>query len=279
MAGAGGALRGRLAAAGALSGFSREWLALRAPFDTQARSEELARRFIAAWTLRPRVADLGAGTGANIRYLARLAPPGVIWRLFDSDAALLAEAARNTASLGSLEILHGDLARDLSRTLDGLNALSASAMMDLVSARWFDGLAAAAVKRRLPLLFALSIDGRLAFFPDDEIDGVVAAAFARDQHRDKGFGAALGPDAPRYMAERLGDLGARVTLVPTDWRIPANAPLMLSAMVEGIANAASQASAEDAAAFAAWAKRRHEAIGRNALTLVVGHQDLLAIWP
>ncbi len=262
-----------------MSGFTREWLALRAPFDTEARSEELARRFIGAWTRRPRIADLGAGAGANVQYLARLAPPEIIWRLFDSDAALLAEAARNAGSLGSLEILHGDLSHDLARMLDGVNAVSASAVMDLASAPWFDGLAEIAAKRRLPLLFALSVDGRLAFSPKDARDGPVVAAFARDQHRDKGLGPALGPDAPRHMAERLSALGARVTLAPSDWRIPAGASPMLAAMVEGIASAASQASPDDAADFTAWAKRRKRAIERHALSLVVGHQDLLALWP
>ncbi len=85
----------------------------------------------------------------------------------------------------------GDLARDLEALTAGADALTASALMDLVSASWFDTLAAIAASRRLPLLFTLSVDGRHVLTPEDTDDGRVFTAFAQDQRRDKGLGHAL----------------------------------------------------------------------------------------
>ncbi len=51
-----------------MSGFDAAWLALREPHDHAARSASLADRFALAVGARPRLTDLGAGTGANLRY-------------------------------------------------------------------------------------------------------------------------------------------------------------------------------------------------------------------
>jgi len=249
--------------------FSSEWLALRAPFDTRARDAGLARRFATALPPSPLIVDLGAGTGANALTLAPLLPQAR-FRLVDNDPALLAIARARLPC----ETVQADLTGDLAALLDGADAVSASALMDLVSASWFDALAAQAAKRRLPLLFTLNVDGRHAFTPADSGDAAVFAAFARDQGRDKGFGPALGADALRYMRERLSSLGARVSLAPSDWHVSDDGRALLSAFLDGMAEAATRAAPADAAAIAGWLKRRQA----QAPSLTVGHQDLLALW-
>src|SRR5262245_56207571 len=71
------------------------WLGLREPADTAARSTDLTH-LIADKLPRDRtirIVDLGTGTGSNVRYLAsRLAGPQE-WLVVDRDPALLAEAA------------------------------------------------------------------------------------------------------------------------------------------------------------------------------------------
>ncbi len=261
-----------------MSGFTRAWLALREPCDRRARSEALARAFAAALPANACIVDLGAGVGANMRYLAPLVRPTVRWRLVDSDAGLLAAAGDLLPRDRTIEAMQIDLASDLAAALDGADAVTASALIDLVSASWFDALAETAAHRRLPLLFALTVDGNQAFAPADEADAMVLAAFRRHQLRDKGFGSALGSDAPARMESRLEGLGAEVRVAVSDWRIGRDAPPMLAAMIDGVATAAGEAAPDRFAEIAAWRKRRHDARARASLSLVVGHQDLVAMW-
>ena len=263
-----------------MTGFSPDWLALRAPFDGRARDKALAQKFAAALPRSCLIVDLGAGTGANVLALAPLSGPEARFRLVDNDRALLEIArARLTGSL-PFEIVPDDLTRDVEGAIAGADAITASALMDLVSAPWFDALAALAGSRRLPLLFTLTVDGRHQLIPADGGDGRVFAAFAQDQRRDKGFGPALGLDAPRHMHDRLTTLGARVSLADSDWKMGmgSDGRELMAAFVAGVAEAAVRAAPADAAMIASWLERRQKQIADGSLSLAVGHQDLLALW-
>ena len=78
--------------------FDADWLALREPFDHAARSVALARRLADRLPARPRLLDLGAGTGSLFRFLAPIIGRGQDWILLDADAALLDEAFGRTAA-------------------------------------------------------------------------------------------------------------------------------------------------------------------------------------
>jgi SAM-dependent methyltransferase len=258
-----------------MTGFSPDWLALRAAVDMKARDAALAQKFVAALPASPLIVDLGAGTGANAAALAPLVGPKARFRLVDNDRALL-DIAR--ARSKQFEAVVGDLARDLDGLTAGADAITASALMDLVSASWFDTLAAMAASRRLPVLFTLSVDGRHELTPEDADDGLVFAAFAHDQRRDKGLGRALGPDAPRHMRDRLKMLGARVSLALSDWQIGCDGRALMAAYINGVAEAAARAAPAERTAIAAWLTRRQKQIGDGSLSITVGHQDLLALW-
>ena len=119
---------------------------------------------------------------------------------------------------------------------DGAAGLSASALLDLTSAAWLDRLAAWC--RGMPVLMALSFDGRLGFEPAAPEDRTIRERFVAHQRSDKGFGPALGPDAAPYLADRLAACGHEVALEPADWRLgPEDRPL-LGATLEGIVRAA-----------------------------------------
>jgi hypothetical protein len=78
--------------------FAADWLTLREPFDHAARSVALARRLADRLPRRPRLLDLGAGTGSLFRFLAPIIGRGQDWILIDSDAALLDEAFGRTTA-------------------------------------------------------------------------------------------------------------------------------------------------------------------------------------
>ncbi|MGH6915238.1 MAG: class I SAM-dependent methyltransferase, partial [Geminicoccales bacterium] len=174
--------------------FAPAWLALREGYDHAARSKPLARAFLRSLPRGACIADLACGSGANARYLSSLGRRDLCWDLIDADPALLTIAEGGDAR--RLDLARPRRSLDLGRC----HGVTASAFLDLVSGPWIDALIGDAARHGLPMLFALTVDGRVAFSPGDAGDGALLNGFRRDQRRDKGFGPALGPDAPRRLA-------------------------------------------------------------------------------
>jgi hypothetical protein len=247
-----------------VSRFGAEWLRLREPYDHAARSATLAARFAAAVGPSPDLIDLGAGAGSNLRYLAPRLPASQRWLLVDRDAALLAQACPAPAQV-RCQVL--DLAKEMPE-LGSRTGVTAAALLDLASPAWLDRLARWC--RGLPILMALTVDGRLVWQPEEPEDEAVRARFFAHQRTDKGFGPALGPAAAQHLRERLEAAGQRVVLAPSDWRLgPADAPL-LGAALEGII-------AVQDSAIERWARERRRQLTTGKLRLTVGHVDLLAL--
>lgn len=274
-----------------MTGFTAEWLARREPVDAAARGPALAAklgnevRAGAAW----RIVDLGSGTGANLRYLAPRLGGMQEWWLVDDDAALLARSARDpTSSRDSgagaqawkVHRVRLDLAADLDRVpwpTEGL--VTASALLDLVSAAWLEALVRHTVAARADVLFALSYDGRIDFTPAETDDAWVRALVNRHQRGDKGFGPALGPGAAAAAARALEAAGYRVEREASDWRLEPAQNALQAALLDGWRAAAAEIAPDEIARLARWHARRlaHLSAGRSAL--VVGHIDLLGLWP
>lgn len=258
-----------------MSGFSPDWLALREPADHAARDRGLLVAAAAAAGDRPLVVDLGCGTGSNRRALAPHLPGGARWRLIDHDAVLL-EQARRDAPPGA-EAICVDLAAVESLPLEGATLVTAAALFDLVSAAWFDRLAARLARLRLPLYAALSFDGHSAWAPPHPLDRCMADALNEHQRTDKGFGAALGPDATRHMAQRLGAVGFTVRTAASPWRLGPEAAALQAATSAGYAAAVLALGRATPEAAESWLRFRTAAAERGVME--VGHQDLLALPP
>jgi hypothetical protein len=248
-----------------VSRFQKKWLRLREPCDHAARSAALADRFAEAVGPSPHLVDLGAGTGSNLRYLAFRLPAAQRWLLIDHDPALLAQAHVGLALAVERQVL------DLARTLPEAGVwtgITAAALLDLASAAWLDRLARWC--RGVPVLMALTVDGRLAWQPEEPEDEAVRERFFAHQRTDKGFGPALGGDAAHYLADRLEAEGQQVFLERSDWRLgPATTPL-LGATLEGII-------AVQDPGIERWAAARRRQLATGQLRLTVGHVDLLAL--
>jgi SAM-dependent methyltransferase len=288
-----------------VSGFSRGWLALREPYDGRARSGALAR------CLRRRLGpgaprsllDLGAGTGSNLRWLAPRLGGYQDWLLVDRDPDLLAAVPKALAAWAAREghrILAGGgetgvegrgfvarvrtLRLDMAAEADRLplvpaGVVTASALLDLVSADWLADLARRCADRGCPLLFALTYDGRFALDPSDPGDEEVRTLVNHHQRGDKGFGAALGPTAAAAAANTLRALGYRVWTRPSDWRAgPADRDLQC-ALTEGWASAALELAQEAEGPIGGWLRRRRELLHAGGSSTLVGHLDLLALPP
>lgn len=256
-----------------MSGFSTDWLELRAGADARARDPSLIARLAAHLGERPlRILDLGAGTGASLRALAPRIGAAQHWVLADGDAALLARA-RPVAG-ATLERREVDLAAGLAALFEPApDLVTASAFFDLCGAAWIDRLAACVASAGATLYAALTYDGREVWAPAHPLDTEVLAAFHADQRRDKGLGRALGPDAHGYLCDRLRALGYRVREAGSDWQLaqPRDAAL-IRALAEGSAAAASgQMGAERAAEWRAERTRAEE--------VLIGHRDVLALPP
>jgi hypothetical protein len=284
-----------------MSDFPLDWLRLRAPADLAARDAALARRFAAALPKTPRIVDLGSGSGANARALMPRIAGDQHWTLIDRDRDLLAAQepefmhwARRQgypilAGGGRIELTAGashwtvgnqpmNLAGDPA-ALDRIeaDAVTAAAFFDLVSQGWIERFVATLARRRLPLLAVLTVDGTRAWQPTHAADPVVAAAFRRHQARDKGFGPALGGEAPGILEKILTSQGFRVSAAVSDWHLGGDDGMLLAALIAGEAQAAREATPAESAAINAWEMAREKAHIEGGLALTLGHRDILAL--
>lgn len=328
-----------------MSDFSDHWLALRAPADGRARATRLLAPLRAGWQGVRRIIDLGAGTGANLRYLAPRLGGTQHWRCVDHDRQLLACLPERTADWATragyrltrrgqrlqikgpdwrcrvvtrcLDLANGDLAvgdlavgdlatRHLAagggsvpdqgavsgpdrrsaagpaRGLDDLwlppgGLVTASALLDLVSAAWLQALLGRCQAARCRLLFALTYDGRFALCPPHPDDALVRDLVNRHQRGDKGLGSALGPSATAHAAACCRDLGWQVTVAASDWRLAGNATALQQALLSGWCDAARQLAPHLAPRLARWRRMRGRQARAGQLEIQVGHQDLIAV--
>lgn len=261
--------------------FSVEWLSLREPFDHAARCSRLTQnlaRYVGDLNHRPlRIADLACGRGSNLRYLAPRLPGPQHWVLVDQDPALLADAPRQGWSRAiTVEHLQADLRQDLDQLPRNIDIIAASALLDLASAEWLGALVDLCLRRKLPLLAALTVDGRISWSPPHPMDPLVDRYFKDHQRGDRGFGPSPGWMATQTTAERFVQEGFTVLTAPADWRIGSSHRQMLAEMARGIAHAAAEMS-PCSRKVRAWRDERLRQISRGEVSLMVGHLDLLAL--
>lgn len=253
---------------------SPDWLALRAGADDRARSRRLAarlgERLPGAGVLT--VHDLGSGTGAMVRWLAPQLPGPQEWVLHDGDAGILRHATVTdvrdadgrpiTADprIGPL----GDLERD---AFAGASAVTASALLDVLTRADAERIVAACVAAGIPALFSLTVVGSVVLAPPTPFDAELAAAFDDHQRRD----GRLGPDAVPFISELFAAADWNVQTDDTAWRLGHEDEPLIAEWLDGWLDAAVEQRPELAEA----ARARRDA---GVLCVIVGHEDVLA-WP
>lgn len=266
-----------------MSGFSIDWLDLRENADRRARDSSLRETALdwlaAAPAKEPLVVDLGAGTGSTLRALDVSDKLPLAWRLVDHDQALLKEAQRRHGNAQQIETRRADLSRLGQLPLDGARLVTASALFDLVSGEFIEGLARLLQSqcRHHPvgLYSALNYDGSTRWTPAHPLDGPVLEAFNQDQRTDKGFGPALGPDSGTALHRAFTQAGFEVESASSPWVLDGADQSMVSALIDGIAGAVAGHPGLEAQALKGWVQFRYENTASGSCT--VGHTDLLAL--
>ncbi|MCR9255071.1 MAG: class I SAM-dependent methyltransferase [Alphaproteobacteria bacterium] len=263
--------------------FPADWLALRAPADRNARDRDLERRF-AAWIAarleegrgQVRLLDLGSGTGNNHHHLAERLPGAVVWTLTDIDPDHLAHLS--TLESDDIDVRPLDLS-DLdvvAAALPEADAVTCSALLDLVSEDWLNHFCRLIAEAGIPLFAVLTYDGRIRFHPSHSLDIEIRDLVNRHQRGDKGFGPALGPLAAGRATAILQKLEYSVATAPSDWRLggPPHSGEgdLIQTLIDGYAGAAAALAPDRKDAIDAWRLAR-----RDTDRLGVGHLDLLAI--
>ncbi|MCL7945728.1 glycosyltransferase [Marinobacter sp. ATCH36] len=278
-----------------LTTFDSDWLTLREPADHRARNRSLMTHVL-TWANKEYsvpdkaggqhappllIADLGTGTGSNARHLVPALPLPQRWILLDQDKHLLALAVKRMEHLDvPLEIQACHLtAQTLSSHIpEDTRLVTASALIDLMSAEWLKALASAVATRRAGLLIVLTYDGRFELSPAEADDHWILATVNAHQHREKGAGAAMGPDATTYLQTRLQTYGYRVSVAPSPWRLTPEQSALQTALLEGWQQAVLEQSPGEQVRAQRWFDNRLAQAREQRLSIRVDHQDLFA-WP
>jgi SAM-dependent methyltransferase len=261
------------------------WLALREPADAAARSldlvEELRRHLPATGPLV--IHDLGCGTGSMGRWLAPLLPGSQRWVAHDRGVDLLEVAAVHLPGAAadgaavSVEAKQTDITRLRPSELADASLITASALLDLLTADEFAGVVSVCVDADCPALLTLTVVGSVELTPPDPMDRLVAAAHDAHQRRAIERGRLLGADAVAAAREQFGRRGAEVLVRPSPWRLGAPEADLAAEWLTGWVGAACEQEAEVAAEAEAYMRRRLAEARAGRLAVTVEHADLLVL--
>jgi SAM-dependent methyltransferase len=262
-----------------------DWLALREPADAKARATDLVEK------IRPLLAtddltvvhDLGCGTGSMARWLApRLSGPQH-WVLYDRDVELLPLVAVDPpgpAADGApvtVETRRRDITRLNPLELADASLITASALLDMLTAEDLGRLVATCAGAGCAVLITLTVTGHVALTPADPLDGLVAEAFNTHQRRTTAAGRLLGPDAVSVALDGFTRLGLDVEVRPSPWRLGPRQDRLVAEWFSGWLAAACEQEPELGAATRSYARRRLAEADAGQLSVTVHHQDLLAL--
>ena len=262
---------------------SVEWLTLREDADARSRSQALAAR--AAQGMRPPLVihDLGSGTGSMMHWLAPLLPAPQTWVLHDWNPELLGHASeRAAADATGTQVAVTTSVKDVAHLHDGdlagASLITMSALLDVLTREEIEAVVRACVTAGAPVLFTLSVTGRVSLDPVDPGDRVFESAFNDHQRRVADGRRLLGPDAAATAIGLFASAGWSVEVAETPWRLDAADRPLVDEWLDGWVGAA----VEERPALAEWAdeyqRTRTTQLADGTLSVIVDHRDLLA-WP
>jgi hypothetical protein len=259
-----------------------DWLAARVAADDAARAAtvstllpELSRYLIEAagpgGTVQ--IIDLGAGTGANQRWLAPRLPIRQRWLHLDHNPVIsrsLPLAAETVIVDESVEAL-GEL---LTRSSGDRQLVSCSALLDVLTTEQIQAVCRAVIDNRVPAFFSLTVTGGLRLSPADAHDQLLLAAFNDHQRR----AGRAGPEATTLTVNLLRAAEFTVTTQETPWRLTAESGLaFVDQMLEERLAAAVAQDPALARTAKAWLELRRAQLAAGLLRIELDHCDILGL--
>ena len=224
------------------------------------------------------IIDLGAGTGANQRWLAPRLPFQQRWIHLDHDPAISRSLPQPDDTLiidSSVESL-GRLLADGSRDH---RLVTCSALLDVLTTPQLAAVCESVIDNQVPALFSLSVTGAKSLSPVDPHDQSLLDAFNDHQRRN----GRAGPEAITLAGDALRAGGFTVRTQETPWRLTASSD---AAFVEQLLRERLDAAVAQDPSLApvaeAWFELRRAQLELGVLRMEVGHRDILALpggWP
>jgi hypothetical protein len=218
------------------------------------------------------IIDLGAGTGANQRWLAPRLPFRQRWIHLDHDPAISRSLPLPDDTMiidGGVEILGKLLASSTERRLG-----TCSALLDVLTMEQLDAVCRAVIDNQVPTLFSLTVTGTLSLTPVDPHDQRLQDAFNDHQRR----AGRPGPHAATLAVDALCAGGFLVRTHETSWHLSGSSD---SAFVEQLLRERLDAAVVHdpilAAIAAPWLELRRTQLALGILALEVEHLDILAL--
>jgi hypothetical protein len=219
------------------------------------------------------IIDLGAGTGANQRWLAPQLPFRQRWVHLDHDPII-----SRSLPLPDDTMIIDDTVEALSRLLASRDAgrqlVTCSALLDVLTMAQLNAVCRAVIDNRVPALFSLTVTGMLWVVPSHPDDQPLLDAFNDHQRR----AGRAGPEAASLAAEALRAAGFDVRCQETPWRLTAASGREFVGQVlqERLCAAASQ-HPDLAQAANAWLELRRSQLALGIMRVELGHGDILAL--
>jgi hypothetical protein len=256
------------------------WLAARVAADTAARASttdtilpELINYLIKTGDPQGvvEIIDLGAGTGANQRWLAPRLPVRQRWIHLDHDPVI-----SRTLPLPDDTVIMDEsveaLSRLLARPTVDQRLVTCSALLDVLTTDQIYDVCGALVESRTPGLFSLTVTGTLGVSPTDLHDQQLLDAFNDHQRR----AGRAGPDAVGVAVDAMLGGGFTVRTQETPWHLSVCLAFVEQLLRERLEAAVAQ-DPSLATTAATWFELRRTQLSDGILRIDLGHLDILAL--
>jgi SAM-dependent methyltransferase len=263
------------------------WLRLREAADAAARAVDLLEP-LHGWLATggcAHIHDLGTGTGGMGRWLAPRLPGAQHWVLYDRDPDLLDLAKADMVDRSAddapvtVETRQLDITRLAAPDLAGAALVTASALLDMLTADELDRVVAACAGAGCPTLLTISVTGRVRLSPADPLDVEITAAFNAHQRRVVEGRALLGPDAVEAAVAAFARRGVPVRVADSAWRLGPDQAELAAEWLRGWVGAAAEQRPDLAGPLSGYTRRRLAQASAGRLAVVVDHRDVLAGTP
>jgi hypothetical protein len=258
------------------------WLAARAAADTSARASTVETLLpdLINYLIEIRavdgileIIDLGAGTGANQKWLAPRLPFQQRWIHLDHDPVI----SRSLPQPGDTMIIDSSvetLGRLLAEGSVDHRLVTCSALLDVLTTAQLDAVCEAVIDHQVPALFSLSVTGAQSVSPVDPHDQRLLDAFNDHQRR----AGRAGPEAITLAGAALRAGGFTVSSAETPWQLsaPGDSAFVSQLLQERLDAAVAQDPGLSVLAKA-WFELRRAQLELGVLQIEVGHRDILAL--